>query len=77
MGGLVVAALGAAKAQAIARRNWILDQMTELRWADAAQAQVDSVMGIWLGVIVSGFFTLVLAGLCAVWVVLAVKFRRE
>lgn len=45
--------------------------------ARPAQAQVDSVMGIWLGVIVTGFIALVLAAICAVWVVLAVKFRRE
>ena len=42
-----------------------------------AQARVDSVTGVWLGVIVTGALAAVFAGMCAIWVVLAVKFRRE
>lgn len=41
-----------------------------------AQARVDSVAAVWLGVIVTGALAAVFAGLCAVWVVLALKIRR-
>jgi len=42
-----------------------------------AQARVDSVAGVWLAVIITGALAAVFAGMCAIWVVLAVKFRRE
>jgi hypothetical protein len=38
---------------------------------------VDSVTGVWLGAIVTGSIALAFAAMCAVWVVLAVRFRRE
>jgi len=41
-----------------------------------AQAQIDTVMDIWFSAILVGIFLLVVAGLCAVWIVLAVKFRH-
>ncbi|SDU98704.1 Protein of unknown function [Microlunatus sagamiharensis] len=42
-----------------------------------AQARVDSVMGLWLAAIVTGALAAVFAGMCAIWMVLAVRFRRE
>ena len=42
-----------------------------------AQARVDSLAGVWLAVIITGALAAVFAGMCAIWVVLAVKFRRE
>lgn len=47
------------------------------RPARPAQAQVDSVAGIWLGVIVTGALAAMFTAMCALWVVLAVRFRRE
>ncbi|SER17799.1 DUF3592 domain-containing protein [Microlunatus flavus] len=47
------------------------------RPARPADARIDSVAGVWLAVIITGSLAVVFAGMCAVWVVLAVRFRRE
>jgi Protein of unknown function (DUF3592) len=44
---------------------------------DPAGARIDSLTSVWLATMVTGGLTLVFAGLCAVWVVLAVRFRKE
>ena len=46
------------------------------RAEDVSDARIDSVTGVWLSSLVTGGLTLAFGGLCAVWVVLAVKFRR-
>ena len=43
---------------------------------DPSAARIDSVAGVWLSTLVTGGLALVFAGLCAVWVALAVKFRK-
>jgi preprotein translocase subunit SecF len=47
------------------------------RTNDPKDAVVDSVTGIWLGEIITGGLTAVFAAMCAVWVVLARRFRNE
>ena len=45
------------------------------RPSDPSDAKIDSVTGVWLAAMVTGGLTVFFAGLCAVWIVLAVKFR--
>lgn len=42
---------------------------------DPTDAVIDSVTGVWLGAIITGGIAILLAALCVVWVVLAVRFR--
>lgn len=43
---------------------------------DPKDAVIDSVSGVWLGAIVTGGIAALFAVFCAVWVVLAVRFRK-
>ncbi len=42
---------------------------------DPSDAVIDSVTGVWLGAIITGGIAALFAVFCAVWVVLAVRFR--
>ena len=43
---------------------------------DPTDAVIDSVTGVWLGAIITGGIAVFFAAFCAVWVVLAVRFRN-
>jgi Protein of unknown function (DUF3592) len=43
---------------------------------DPSDARIDSLTGIWIGAMVTGGLALFFAAFCAVWVVLAVRFRK-
>ena len=45
------------------------------RKSDPTDAVVDSVTGVWLGAIITGGLAVFFAAMCAVWIVLAVRFR--
>jgi preprotein translocase subunit SecF len=43
---------------------------------DPTDARIDTLSGIWLGAMITGGLTLFFAAFAAVWIVLAVRFRR-
>ena len=43
---------------------------------DPTDARIDSVTDIWLGAIITAGLAVFFAAFCAVWVVLAVRFRK-
>jgi len=46
------------------------------RTGDPNDARINSVTGVWLSSMVTGGLTLFFGAFCAVWIVLAVKFRK-
>lgn len=44
---------------------------------DPSDARIDSVTGVWIATIITGGIALLFAVLCGVWVILAVRFRKD
>ncbi len=64
---------------ASSRPSYARGDQVEVRYPPdrPAQARIDSVSDVWISSIITGALTLVFAAMFALWVVLAVKFRKE
>jgi hypothetical protein len=73
-GRQVVFESGSASNPPSHQRGDIVD--VRYRSSDPTDARIDSIAGVWLGVIITGGLALFFLAFCVVWVVLAVRVRK-